>query len=312
MNRTYPRARARDAATCEHTLQTTLEVCSTRPCRRQWRTLANANPWVQYQTQKHIQNTIRVPASLYTMNVEALESYQYPLQHDQVIDSFGTPYIVPPGVYWNQMSDRAQPSHSTYAVATGSTYHSSSTKHTITSSRPGAQGPRNHGTDIKHNSYHRYLNKLKGNKLLRRGLVPPTFGRPIVYNPAFPIHGNKTVKTAIVQSCPPCIRTQEAKTVTKANWLFDTTVPPTLALDIPAYTFSIGDIVLTPQGKGRIQSQINNQQQYVVALLDNADNADNARTITVARCDLQIFVRECPNPARTPHHIYDACTTTTT
>jgi hypothetical protein len=50
----------------------------------------NINPASQYQTQKIIQNTVRVPQSLYLMNLASLTSYQHP---------------------WNQMSDRAKPSN---------------------------------------------------------------------------------------------------------------------------------------------------------------------------------------------------------
>jgi hypothetical protein len=57
------------------------------------------------------------------------------------------------------------------------------------------------GVDIKHNSYERYLNKLKGKAPLRRGIIPPRYGEPIPFNRAFPVYGGKTVKTAIVNGC---------------------------------------------------------------------------------------------------------------
>jgi hypothetical protein len=71
----------------------------------------------------------------------------------------------------------------------------------VTSSRPGCQTPGGVGCDIKHNSYDRYLNRLKAKGPLRRGYVPPGFGAPIPFNPAFPIYGGKTVKTNIINGC---------------------------------------------------------------------------------------------------------------
>jgi hypothetical protein len=99
------------------------------------------------------------------------------------------------------MSDRARPAVQVTKVASGSTYHTSSTKHTITRNRPGAMSPGGIGVDIKHNSYQRYLNKLKGKAPLRRGVIPPTYGAPIPFNRAYPIYGGKVVNTAIVNGC---------------------------------------------------------------------------------------------------------------
>ena len=36
---------------------------------------------------------------------------------------------------------------------------------------------------------------------MRRGVVPPDFGKPVPFNPAFPIYGGKTMKTNIVNNC---------------------------------------------------------------------------------------------------------------
>ena len=99
------------------------------------------------------------------------------------------------------MSDRPVPSVQRVTVPTG-TNNSLNRRHTsVTSSKPGSQTPGGKGCDIKHNSYDRYLNRLKGKGPLRRGVVPPTFGAPIPFNPAFPIYGGKTVKTNIVTGC---------------------------------------------------------------------------------------------------------------
>jgi hypothetical protein len=100
------------------------------------------------------------------------------------------------------MSDRPNPSQQqTYVPTNGSIIGSNSTKHTVTASRPGAQSPGGVGCDIKHNSYDRYLNRIKGKAPLRRGIIPPNFGVPIPFNRAFPIYGNKTTKTNIINNC---------------------------------------------------------------------------------------------------------------
>ena len=74
------------------------------------------------------------------------------------------------------MSDRPRPARQVTKVASGTSYHTSSTRHTITRLRPVAMSPGGVGVDIKHNSYDRYLNRLKGKTVLRRGIVLPTFG----------------------------------------------------------------------------------------------------------------------------------------
>jgi hypothetical protein len=151
-------------------------------------TLSCEDPASQYLTQKIIQKTVRVPASLYMSDLAALNVYQKPLR-------------VFANVNWNQMSDRKEPHIQPNLVVGGSFYHGSSTRRTITRNRPGAGCPGGKGVDIKHNSYYRYLDRLKGRGPARRGVVPPHFGRPLVFNPAFPIYGGKTMKTNIVTGC---------------------------------------------------------------------------------------------------------------
>ena len=154
------------------------------------------NPASQYQRQKIIQKTVRVPSSLYTMNLAALNVYQKPNQDYSVIDINGSLIIVPPRANWNQMSDRRNPHIQT--VKTGSN-GASSTKRTITRLRPGALSPGGTGVDIKHNSYERYLNRLKGKGPVRKGPVPANFGQSYIpFNCAYPIYGGKTVKTSII------------------------------------------------------------------------------------------------------------------
>jgi len=128
----------------------------------------------KYQQDKIIQNTVRVSSSNYTMNLASLSSYKQPLKQPQLIQQSGSFYIVPSKTYWNQMSDRPVPSIQKTKIASGSGYHSSSTKHSITRDRPGAMSPGGIGVDIKHNSYDRYLNKLKGRSSLRKTIGKTT------------------------------------------------------------------------------------------------------------------------------------------
>ena len=146
------------------------------------------SPADQYQKLKLIQNTVRVQGSLYTANLGPLTAYKKPTAATY-------------GVCCNQMSDRPVPSVQRASVPTG--YNTSmNRRHTsVTSSKPGSQTPGGVGCDIKHNSYDRYLNRLKGKGPLRRGKIPATFGAPIPFNPAFPVYGGKTVKTNIVSGC---------------------------------------------------------------------------------------------------------------
>ena len=161
-------------------------------CRDCDTNLNGNSPADQYQKLKLIQNTVRVQGSLYTSNLGPLNAYKRPIS-DRNAGFYG--------VCWNQMSDRPVPSVQRATVPTG--YNTSmNRRHTsVTSSKPGSQTPGGKGCDIKHNSYDRYLNRLKGKGPLRRGVIPNTFGAPIPFNPAFPIYGGKTVKTNIVSGC---------------------------------------------------------------------------------------------------------------
>jgi hypothetical protein len=143
-------------------------------------------PFDQYQRQKIIQNTVRVPSSIYTMNLGALSVYQRPNPEYRV--------------NWNQMSDRKE-RHEQRPNAPGTNPGGNSTKRTITRLRPGALSPGGAGVDIKHNSYARYLARIKGKAPLRQQAVPPYFGLPIPFNPAHPVYGGKVFKTGIVAGC---------------------------------------------------------------------------------------------------------------
>jgi hypothetical protein len=150
--------------------------------------LSGMSPAQQYQRLKLIQNTVRVYSSLYTANIAPLNAYVKPTAATH-------------NVCWNQMSDRPFPSVQRANVPTGFYNSLNSRRGSVTSSKPGSQTPGGVGCDIKHNSYDRYLNRIKGRGPLRRGIIPPTFGAPIPFNPAFPVYGGKTTKTNIVTGC---------------------------------------------------------------------------------------------------------------
>ena len=145
----------------------------------------------QYQTLKIIQNTVRVPSSLFTSDLGDLSIFQ-------------SAKNAPQRVNWNQMSDRVVRHYQTNSAQSqggGGIFKGSSTRHTQTGTKPGSCTPGGYGVDMKHNSYYRYLARLKGRGPVRRGPIPPTFGQPIPYNPAFPIYGGKTMKMNIVNKC---------------------------------------------------------------------------------------------------------------
>jgi hypothetical protein len=154
--------------------------------------LTGNTPADQYQKLKLIQNTARVYSSLYTSNLGPLNAYRRPTTSRQ-------------GVCWNQMSDRPVPSVQKHIIPTGSATSMNRRHTSVTSSKPGCQSPGGIGCDIKHNSYDRYLNRIKGKGPLRRGVIPKTFGTHVPFNPAFPIYGGKTTKTNLVSGCdcPP-------------------------------------------------------------------------------------------------------------
>jgi len=154
--------------------------------------LTSNTPANQYQRLKLIQNTVRVPSSIYTSNLGPLSAYKQPIiNHNTGLY----------GVCWNQMSDRPVPSVQRATIPTGTNSSLNGRHRSVTSSKPGSQTPGGAGCDIKHNSYDRYLNRLKGKGPLRRGKIPETFGSPIPFNPAFPVYGSKTTKTNIINGC---------------------------------------------------------------------------------------------------------------
>jgi hypothetical protein len=174
-------------------------ICRLRSCDTK---LTSATPANQYQKLKLIQNTVRVQSSLYTMNLGALSAYSNPTAKTY-------------NVCWNQMSDRTIPSVQRATIPTGFNTTLNRRHTSVTSSRPGCQTPGGIGCDIKHNSYDRYLNRIKAKNPLRRGPVPSNFGNPIIFNRAYPIYGGKILKTNIVSGCdcpiePPKITYKES------------------------------------------------------------------------------------------------------
>jgi len=204
----------------------------------------NSNtPADQYQKLKLIQNTVRVYGSLYTSNLGPLAAYKKPISKPN--SGFY-------GVCWNQMSDRPVASVQKATIPTGSN-SSLNRKHTsVTSSRPGCQTPGGIGCDIKHNSYDRYLNRLKGKGPLRRGVIPPTFGSPIPFNPAFPIYGGKTVKTNIVSGCN-CPIDGETKNISQDIQIYNNKLWQ--EYQSAEYSFNVGGYVYAIQTGSTIYSK---------------------------------------------------------
>jgi hypothetical protein len=117
-------------------------------------------------TQQKIWNTVRVPASEYTMNRAALNVYTAP--------------TLSSGVNWNQSSDRAVAGIVHSNVPT----YGSSTRQSITRMRPGSTSAPGAGVDVKHGSYDRYLARLKGRSALRTQAAGKAAANPV--------QGNKT------------------------------------------------------------------------------------------------------------------------
>ena len=214
------------------------KIVGLQPFYYRWRgsypNLNGNTPADQYQKQKLIQNSVRVYASLYPANLGPLTAYTPPIR-----DPNAGYY----GVCWNQMSDRPVPSVQPTSVPTG--FHNSlnNRHHSVTSSKPGSQTPGGKGCDIKHNSYDRYLNRLKGKGPLRRGVVPPGYGVPLPFNPAYPVYGGKTVKTNIVTTCdcPILNREQNLKQNQKlySNPLYYPYPDGVCAFEIGNYVYAI-------------------------------------------------------------------------
>lgn len=164
-----------------------------KSCRGCNKNLAGNDPASIHQKQKIIQKAVRINSSLYTMNLSGLHSYQSPLSRYQAVEQSGTPYVIPPNTNWNQMSDRVMPSNQRVKTGSGSTYGANSLKCSKVRNRPGAMSPGGIGVDIKHNSYERRLNKLKGKALLRQGNSQVAIEQQM--------QGGKILRHGIVNGC---------------------------------------------------------------------------------------------------------------
>lgn len=212
--------------------------------------LTSNTPASQYQRLKLIQNTVRVYASLYTSNLGPLSAYQ-------------KPGPITYNVGWNQMSDRVEPSVQKTIVPTGRNCTLNNRHYSVTSSRPGGQSPGGVGCDIKHNSYDRYLNRLKGKGPLRRGVIPQNFGSPVIpFNPAFPVYGGKTTKTNIVSGCDCPIQTT-TKDITSNLRIYNN--PYWKPYPNANFVFSVGEYVYAIQ---------EGDQYFTRALITKKDGED--------------------------------------
>lgn len=132
-------------------------------------------------TQKRIWNQVRAYSSIYTMANAATNVGG---------NASNLPLPKFNDVNWNQSSDRNRPSvQQTIVPSRGNSTRSSITRH-----RPGAGSPGGKGVDIKHNSYDRYLNRIKS------GLVRSQRSTGLA-----PQYGNKTQTFGMLsQECVKC------------------------------------------------------------------------------------------------------------
>ena len=130
-------------------------------------------------TQKRIWKQVRVQSSLYTMvksNINVIGTLD------------NSPLSTNYKVNWNQSSDRNKPSIQSNIIYS----RGSSTAKSITRNRPGSCSPGGQGVDIKHNSYDRYLARLKATNLITQNKT------------SIPLQGNKTKKYGLVNQSLQC------------------------------------------------------------------------------------------------------------
>lgn len=231
-------------------------------------------PAEQYQKLKLIQNTVRVYGSLYVDNLGALTAYKKPIS-----DPNKGFY----GVCWNQMSDRPVPSVQRATIPTGYATSMNRRHTSVTSSRPGCQTPGGVGCDIKHNSYDRYLNRLKGKGPMRRGVVPPNFGKPVSFNRALPIYGGKTMKTNIVDAgcdCPIDINSGENQDVKiYNNPLWQPYPSENLSFNVGDYVYAI-KTGTDYYSKATVIEKLENDN-YVIQFEDNTTQTSNISELKI-------------------------------
>jgi len=285
------------------------------PYYYRWRSFDNTNlnsnsPATQYQNQKLIQNTVRIYASLYTANLGPLNAYTPPSYGKYVnTGTVQTPngpkqsyqFVGGRGVCWNQMSDRPVPSVQRVTIPTGKNNSLNTRHYSVTSSKPGSQTPGGAGCDIKHNSYDRYLNRLKGKGPMRRGAVPPNYGKPIPFNPAFPVFGAKTVKTNIVAGCGCPIYTSNSTLVTPAQQLASETLLYNSPLGkypypVPNCNFVVGSFVYAKEGNNKYYSKAviitdNGNGTFVIQFTDGKTQTVNGSDLlpyTPCNCNIPV------------------------
>lgn len=231
-------------------------------------------PAEQYQKLKLIQNTVRVYGSLYVDNLGALTAYKKPI-NDPNKGFYG--------VCWNQMSDRPVPSVQRATIPTGYATSMNRRHTSVTSSRPGCQTPGGVGCDIKHNSYDRYLNRLKGKGPMRRGVVPPNFGKPVSFNRALPIYGGKTMKTNIVDAgcdCPIDINSGENQDVKiYNNPLWQPYPSENLSFNVGDYVYAI-KTGTDYYSKATVIEKLENDN-YVIQFEDNTTQTSNISELKI-------------------------------
>ena len=128
-------------------------------------------------TQKRIWRQVRVPTSMYSMNLSAFTSAANRLASGTTVN-------------WNQMSDRVSESNQPALNPS----HGNSVHSTLTSGRPGASTPGGKGVDVKHDSYARYLNRKKASNLkTQTQSIAPV-----------PFYGNKTRSIGLVANSVHC------------------------------------------------------------------------------------------------------------
>lgn len=137
--------------------------------------LQSAPQWIE-ANQRVIQKQVRVPTSQYMGSLAALN----------VRGAFTGRYANNPiatysFVNWNQSSDRAVPSTTQRNVPS----RGNSTRSSLTRARPGSQsagGANAYGSDMKHNSYERYLLRKKAGAIRQKPkVVAPTAASQAYY-----------------------------------------------------------------------------------------------------------------------------------
>jgi hypothetical protein len=130
------------------------------------------------------------------------------------------------------------------------------------------------------------LARIKGKGPARRGVVPPNFGTPIPFNPAFPVYGGKTMKTSIVGDNCTCPITRVGKEETKK--LYHILINP-LYLSM-MFSYKVGDVVYATTAQGYnaigIITDINGDIYTVIF-------EDESTVTTTADCLLVYFPCNC-------------------